>query len=213
MRIIVIALLIVAILYYLIIYPRRNNHAKNWFMVILLILALLPTSVFEIRFQILQNIGSSVVAQISHKAQGHLRCERLSETWLDASQNAGEVYWDNPTEANLKYTQCENLFAYITGDKTNPSLDEVIAVHVLTHESVHVSGNRVEALTECAAMQKDSLTAQLLGATKTEGDRLSFTYYAMVYPNMPANYTSADCHTGGKLDTTPKGSIFPYGAN
>lgn len=213
MRVIIIGLLTLAILYYLIIYPIRNDRTKNWFMVIIIALILIPTSAFEIRYQILQSEGSSVVAKISNNPQGHLRCERLYETFFDATSNTGEVYWDNPTEATLKYTQCENLFAYITGDKTNPSLDKIIAVHVLTHESIHVSGDRVEATTECTAMQKDSQTAQLLGATKAEGDQLSLTYYIKVYPNMASNYVSAECHAGGKLDRNPQGSVFPYGIN
>jgi hypothetical protein len=76
----------------------------------------------------------------------------------------------------------------------------VIAVHVLTHESMHMRGQPDEARAECEAMQRDAETAQLLGATPQEGLALARAYWLQDYPNMPDAYRSGDCVLNGSLD-------------
>jgi hypothetical protein len=78
--------------------------------------------------------------------------------------------------------------------------DEVIAVHVLTHEAMHMRGETNEATAECEAVQRDRTTAALLGATPRQADELARTYWLTVYPDMPADYSSAECRPGGALD-------------
>jgi hypothetical protein len=55
--------------------------------------------------------------------------------------------------------------------------DQVVAVHVLTHEAMHLSGQLNEAAAELAA-----------------------AYWRDIYPLMPDGYRSADCRPGGPLD-------------
>ena len=74
-----------------------------------------------------------------------------------------------------------------------PTRDQVEAVHVLTHEAMHLSGRLEEAAAECAAVQRDAHTARLLGAPAA-------AYWRDVYPLMPDGYRSADCRPGGTLD-------------
>jgi hypothetical protein len=83
----------------------------------------------------------------------------------------------------------------------------VVAVHVLTHESMHMRGLTNEAAAECAALQRDETTAQLLGATAAEARSLARDYWLTVYPDMPSDYRDGGCVPGGpadeRLDTAP----------
>ena len=100
----------------------------------------------------------------------------------------------------IKRDPCRDLARYAGGDHEHPSRSEVVAVHVLTHESMHMRGERDEATAECEAMQRDALTARLLGASFAAARSLAVAYWAGVYPFMPEEYRTADCHPGGSLD-------------
>lgn len=73
-------------------------------------------------------------------------------------------------------------------------------MHVLTHESMHMRGLTDEAAAECAAIQRDELTAELLGAAAAEARQLARRYWLLDYPQMPDNYRSGDCTPGGPMD-------------
>ena len=83
---------------------------------------------------------------------------------------------------------------------TKPSLDEVIAVHVLTHESMHMRGITGEAQAECAAVQRDAQTAWLLGANAADATALARSYWRLVCPRMPDDYRTVDCGASAALD-------------
>src|SRR4029450_3526010 len=70
--------------------------------------------------------------------------------------------------ALIKRDQCRHLAAYVRSGHGRPSRDQVVAVHVLTHEAMHLSGRLDEAVAECAAVQRDAHTARLLGAGPAE---------------------------------------------
>jgi hypothetical protein len=88
----------------------------------------------------------------------------------------------------------------VRSDKRRPSRDQVVAVHVLTHEAMHLSGRLDEAAAECAAVQRDAHTARLLGAPAGDAAGLAAAYWRDIYPLMPDGYRSPDCRAGGSLD-------------
>jgi hypothetical protein len=75
-----------------------------------------------------------------------------------------------------------------------------VAVHVLTHEAMHLAGLVGEAAAECAAVQRDAHTARLLGAAPADAAALAAAYWHGVYPQMPDSYRSGDCRPGGAMD-------------
>ena len=83
---------------------------------------------------------------------------------------------------------------------TDPSDSQVVAVHVLAHESMHMSGVLMEFRAECAAMQRDARLAMLLGATAPQAHRLARHYWLVEYPTMPADYRDNGCGPQGALD-------------
>jgi hypothetical protein len=133
-----------------------------------------------------------------------VRCQSFGGTFVDAGPELGYVRWraDGRPEpwTLIKRDQCRHLAAYARSDKRRPTRDQVVAVHVLTHEAMHLSGRLDEAVAECAAVQRDAHTARLLGAPADAAARLAAAYWRNVYPLMPDGYRSAECRPGGALD-------------
>lgn len=131
-------------------------------------------------------------------------CQTLSGAFVDAGAEAGYVRWGPDGEpehiARIKWDQCKDLRRYLRSDKRRPSAAQVRAVHVLTHEAVHTSGEKSESRTECKAVQRDAQTARLLGAPDDAARRLASTYWKTVYPYMPDDYRDSGCADGGPLD-------------
>lgn len=187
-----ICVILVVLLLWLLIKPILGRP-RSLFAVTLVALILIPSGIFEARWLIRENQGTEVVKVISEKEEGHLHCQRLSETFVDATQNRGHVMFDEPDKAVIKFTSCQELFGYIESNKDNPTLKQIQAVHILTHEAVHVSGDFSESSTECKAVSLNVKTAQLLGATEQQAIKLAERYFTEIFPKMPSNYYSKDC--------------------
>jgi hypothetical protein len=133
-----------------------------------------------------------------------VRCQSLGQAVLDGGPELGYVRWraDGSPEAwaLIKRDQCRHLAAYVRSDKHHPTRDEVVGVHVLTHEAMHLAGRLDEAGAECAAVQRDAHTARLLGAGLADAAGLAASYWRGVYPLMPEGYRSGECRAGGSMD-------------
>jgi hypothetical protein len=143
-------------------------------------------------------------ASVLAGARVAVRCQSLGGAFVDAGPELGYVRWraDGTPEpwTLIKRDQCRHLAAYARSDKRRPSRDQVVAVHVLTHEAMHMSGQLDEAAAECAAIQRDAHTARLLGASAAASATLADAYWRDIYPLMPDGYRSTDCRPGGALD-------------
>jgi hypothetical protein len=133
-----------------------------------------------------------------------VHCQSASEATFDAGSELGYVKFGvngvPEHHALIKWEPCHQLAEWIGSNHAHPSRAEVIAVHVLTHETMHMAGSTDEAITECRAMQRDAAMARRLGATPTQARALAVRYWLEVYPEMPDNYRTADCVPGGALD-------------
>jgi hypothetical protein len=129
---------------------------------------------------------------------------RPGEVWFDADGTPAKV-------TTLSWEICGDLDGWLDGGSGVPSTDEMIAVHVLTHEAIHLAGHRDEAYTECLAMQYDEATAILLGADPTTARQLAERYWLEVYPRMRGDYTHANCGPGRPWDRTPSDGRWPGG--
>jgi hypothetical protein len=85
----------------------------------------------------------------------------------------------------------------------------MISVHVLAHEAEHLAGYTSEAVAECRSVQTTEQTALLLGATPAQARALAVWYATDVYPRMPDDYRSDECHDGGRLDLHPNDPRWP----
>jgi len=133
-----------------------------------------------------------------------VHCQTAGQEFVDAGAELGWVAYGPdgvPEHATLiKRAQCGDLSAYLGSDKTAPTLDQVIAVHILSHEARHMAGETSEGVAECGAVQRDAQAAELLGADPDQALRLAQTYWRDVYPHLSDDYLSPDCRPGGPLD-------------
>ena len=133
-----------------------------------------------------------------------VRCQSTAAALVDAGNELGFVPYDDDgvplPRTTIKRDPCKALRDYLGGGRGTPSQDEVVAVHVLTHEAMHLRGQTSEANAECEAVQRDQTMAGLLGATPAQARQLARTYWLTVYPQMPPDYFSSACVPGGALD-------------
>ncbi len=145
-----------------------------------------------------------------------VHCQRLGETFTYAGAELGHVEFTDAGgpagPAMVSYETCGHLTEYWRADaaeKSDPTFAEVVAVHVLTHESVHLTGEHSEAVTECVAMQDDARTAEALGATPAQARALALEYWTQAYPQMPSLYRSPACAADSELDRSPRDGSWP----
>jgi hypothetical protein len=158
----------------------------------------------------------SSVARSVAPGSGGVHCQRMGEAFVYAGAELGRVQFsedgrpDGP--AMLTYETCQRLSAYLRSspaDHGRPSLEQVVAVHVLSHEAWHLAGVTSESTAECRALQSDAAVAQQLGASPAQARGLARTYLTDVYPRMPSEYLSRECRDGGRLDQTPDDGAWP----
>jgi hypothetical protein len=133
-----------------------------------------------------------------------VHCQTVGEASLDLGPELGYVKFgaDGVPERRtvIKWNPCRELVHWLRSDRKHPSRDQMIAVHVLTHETMHMAGATDEAVTECRAMQRDAVMARQLGADPSAASALAARYWQQIYPSMSTAYRSADCRAGGELD-------------
>lgn len=149
-----------------------------------------------------QRLDAAATALVGQPVVVH--CQTAGQEMVDAGGELGYVRYGTdgvPERATLiKRAPCSALRSYLSSAKTDPTQDEVIAVHVLSHEARHMAGVTAEAVAECQAVQRDALTARLLGATADQATLLARRYWRLDYPRMSDDYRSPDCRPGGPLD-------------
>jgi hypothetical protein len=84
-----------------------------------------------------------------------VRCQSLGGAFVDGGPELGYVRRraDGRPEpwTLIKRDQCRHLGAYLRSGKDRPSRDQVLAVHVLTHEAMHLAGRLLGAAAADAA--------------------------------------------------------------
>lgn len=194
MRVILIILLVVLALWTILSPVIRYHEKPTWVMAIIIMIPTLILTGFEIRWQFHQNQATEIVQSVSERSEGSAKCQRLSGALTDTALSVkGMVYYANDSVAHLKYETCQNFMSWMESDKQNPTEKEVMAVGVLVHEAIHVSGEKNEALTECKANKKLVQVAEDLGATTVQAEELYSLYMEKISPRMPSQYQNGIC--------------------
>jgi hypothetical protein len=177
-----------------------------------------PFPIFSVVLLVLLGVGMLVPgvrrAQLEHRlemvaselvgAPVDVKCQTAGQEFMDVGSELGYVRAGPdglPEHATLiKRGPCKSLSHYLHSNHDRPDDSQVLAVHVLTHEAMHMAGITSEARAECLAMQQDARTARLLGASPDEAVVLARRYWRTYYPRMPERYVSPECRPGGDLD-------------
>src|SRR5262245_31609628 len=139
-----------------------------------------------------------------------VHCQNLAAAALDVSDEEGSVEFNAAGEpsdtAHLKRNTCQALRRFPRDAQTgqlsclaNPStcpgkiLADALAVHVLTHESMHLRGIQSESQAECLALGATAWTAMQLGATPQDANLIEQYARKELYPLLPTDYHSPAC--------------------
>lgn len=143
----------------------------------------------------------SFESQLAHAAQPVLAgrdsgfaCERLMRNFWSSQGYVGHVWFDaDGTPARTAFLSsgtCDKVKSW----REHPgaaSIEEIVAVHTVTHEAAHLAGQRDEAQAECTAITHDVQVMQRLGATTAQAQRDVVRYLTQVYPRLPDEYRGA----------------------
>lgn len=186
-----------------------------WIGIAVLLVPAIALGVTERQWNSTEQKLSGIAKALAPGTDG-VHCQRLGETFTYAGAELGHVEWDEDGvpvgPAMVSYETCQHLAVYwrsSASEKAAAPLEQVIAVHVLTHEAMHQAGHLPEAEAECAALQHDAWVAGRLGADAAGARHLVATYLAEVYPRMPSAYVTPECREGGGLDRTPSDGSWP----
>ena len=174
-----------------------------------LVLTALTAWSFEIGQYRRQALATEALGVLSEVKGVRADCERYTEELFNLSQYQGYVYYDGSGVAHLKRNVCKDLWGYAHGGQANPTEGQILAVHIVAHETQHINGVRVEAVAECTAVQLNYLVAEKLGATPEQARELQRRYFVEDYPRQSSDYISSDCREGGALDIFPDRTEFP----
>lgn len=179
-------------------YALGRVSRAPWRTTVVAAIAVAPLVWLEWQWQQTITEANAVVRLITARPDAAIECQRFSAALLYARGDIGYVEWQDRDErgtgdtAFLTYDICHELRQWLNGDKSRPTRDQMIAVHVLTHEAMHVAGFRSEAETECQAMAWNAVVAEQLGATPEQAAAMSRLYAAEEWPRLRSNYR-ADC--------------------
>ena len=180
----------------------RIRPFPTLWVVLLVILGSLAMTPWVLRVRLEKDLSTAASSVVGVPVR--VFCQSFGEAFVDTGSEYGYVEFGADgvprRAAVIKRKQCRDLKSYMRSDKSLPSDDQLIAVHTLTHESMHMAGYTNEAETECLAVQRDAETARLLGASPEDAARLAALYWARIYPAMPAGYRTPDCRPSGLLD-------------
>lgn len=138
-----------------------------------------------------------------HRA--HVHCNTVVDTLFDSnSLAAGHADWTTGAIV-FQYPWCGRLMDYLSHPEKADRL-EIASLNIFTHESMHVRGERNEAVTECQAVQRNYRAARLLGVPEPAARSTAMTYYTQLYmqraggEGFNAVYFSSQCAPGKALD-------------
>lgn len=155
-----------------------------------------------LRARLEHRLASAASLVAGHRVEVH--CQTLGQAWVSAHSELGYVEFGpggRPEHRTVIALQaCDALSDYLRSDRREPTGDQVIAVHVITHEAMHMAGEVDEARAECLAVQRDTQLARALGDTPEQARALARRYWRTVYPRMPDAYRSGECGPGRALD-------------
>jgi hypothetical protein len=179
----------------------RPRRFPVWSVILLAVVAI-ATAVPGVR----RHAQESQLSRVATALVGHrvvVRCQSFGQALVDTGAELGYVAYgpDGPEPKTLiKREACADLRRYADGHQRELGRGALVAVHVLTHEAMHMRGQTNEARAECEAMQRDARTAELLGATAGQAHELARRYWQQIYPTMPSEYRTRDCAPGGPAD-------------
>lgn len=142
---------------------------------------------------------SATAGQLAENHPAKVHCNTLFDTIFDEELRVAGHADPKTGYIVIQYPRCSTLMDYLHHpDKA--SMDEIISLNILTHESMHARGEYNEAKTECEAVQRNYRTAKLLGVPDYYAKKNALDYYNNFYMKRHDGYFSSECAPGKAMD-------------
>jgi hypothetical protein len=174
---------------------RYLLHAGWRVLPVLVAVPALAFTLNELRWQHFESELADAAQPVLGGRDAGFSCERLMHDFWSSQGHVGHVWFDADggpaNDAFLSSGTC----AAVKRWQHRPAaagIDEIVAVHTVTHEAFHLAGERSEAAAECGAIAADQAVMERLGATPDVARSQVARYVTEVYPRLPDDYRG-DC--------------------
>jgi hypothetical protein len=144
---------------------------------------------------------AAIASQIAGR-QVEVHCPGAIERLVDISPNAGSVHFSadgQPGDSMELNAETCSALENVDGDEGKVAK----ALHVLMHESWHLTGIRDEAKADCYGFQRVEFAALQLGANPLQAEALAQRAYVDRQETAPLEYRSYECRDNGGYDLSP----------
>lgn len=175
------------------------QRSWRWLPIVLLAPALVGT-VNEYRWYSFERSLSVATSPITGTVANNFGCERLTRNFWASRGLPGHVLFTADGVPHHEAFLSAKMCAGIERFQRNPAAaddDAIMAVHVLSHEAVHLTGVRSESLTECLALQMDEDVMMRMGAPAAVAAAAAHRYRTNIYPRLSAEYKAESCAPWG----------------
>ena len=188
---------------------------------LLLVVGLVAVGWSKHRDRIREQDHFAVIASSIAGRKVGVRCPNIVKKLIYTSGEAGTVKFDEhgqPADhTDLAPETCDALrhvdkvdFSCLDTSTCGDKQFQVgWAMHTLAHEAFHLRGTSLESATECYAMQTTAEVAISLGIPSGRAEQLQRWVWTKGYPNEPDEYSTPECHNGGRLDLHPLSPVWP----
>ena len=188
-------------------YPIAEKRFDSAFFMLLafaLIAAVFPTRQF-----LLERKLAMAVEELTHRYGVTVTCQSLLGSFFHYNK-LGYVQ-TGKHEIRLRPDICRHLRRYMRDhdDANRQALrdyDRVMALHVLTHEAMHINQEYDEVKADCQAYQRNHKMAAHLGVAPARAAQSAILIHRLRHQHHP--YYSAHCEPGQALDEKLTGAVW-----
>jgi len=152
-----------------------------------------------------QRLLSAKATELADNHPAEVHCNTLFDTTHAPEMLAAGHANPDSGEIGIQHPWCGTLMSYLRHPERADER-ELQSLDMFTHESMHVRGERNEAVTECQAVQRNYRAAKLLGVPDATARQNALDYYNGFYQQrakiggMQSAYYSDQCAPGKAWD-------------
>lgn len=186
-------------------YDRPNKNISKPFVVTTFLIGMM-FAYMPVRYWLFERFltKNAIVLSESNKATVH--CNTMFDAFFDSQVFASGHAQIETGQIVIQHPWCASLMDHLDHPE-KLTREGVFSLHVFVHETMHIRGERNEAITECQAIQRHARAAKLLGISNTRIAKESgMLYFRQDYQNrassgaMSSMYFSEECAPEKSLD-------------
>ncbi len=186
-------------------YSANRFNTFNLLYLATLLLLLISSIWLPVKYWRLETFLSEKSSLLADSRNVKLHCNSVVDSIFDNSLNVVGHANYKTGEIVFQHSWCKNIMEYLDHPE-QVTKNELISLHVFTHETMHIRGEMNEKNTECQAIQRNYRVAKLLGIPDSIAKKNALKYYNDYYPSHP--YFSPECKKNGELDEKIDNSIW-----